>query len=292
LLPIPAGGPFQPSVTVFDQNFRNPRTISGTIGYEHALVGSHVAEVSYTAAATDYLTRFVDRNDPAFGSPWATGLSAADPTNGLGVLTTVESSAKSRYQGVTLALRQTVDPQFQYEVNYTLSYDKSDDDNERDPFSFRYAKANNLAPEYGYSDRDQRHRFSAWALTQLPWQIAWNNKISAQSAQPRSAKCGVNNLPTDTTAATGSERVCPNGTILQRNTLRKDNAFFSWDMRFSKAFDAGKGRVEAIAEIFNLTNSDNFKDPSSGGLLFNFDGTVRSGLGDPRQAQLGLRYVF
>ncbi|MFL5607919.1 MAG: TonB-dependent receptor plug domain-containing protein, partial [Gemmatimonadaceae bacterium] len=294
LLPIPAGGPFQPSVTVFDQNFRNPRTISGTIGYEHALIGTHVGEVSYTAAATDYLTRFVDRNDPVFGSPWSTGLSAADPNNGLGVLTTVESSAKSRYQGVTVALRQTVDPTFQYEVNYTLSYDKSDDDNERDPFSFRYAKANNLAPEYGYSDRDQRHRFSAWALTQLPWQIAWNNKISAQSAQPRSAKCGANNLPTDTTAATGSERVCPNGTILQRNTLRKDNAFFSWDMRFTKAFDTGKGagRVEAIAEIFNITNADNFKDPSSGGLLFNFDGTVRSGLGDPRQAQLGLRYVF
>ena len=35
-----------------------------------------------------------------------------------------------------------------------------------------------------------------------------------------------------------------------------------------------------------------FKDPASGGLLFNFDGTVRSGLGDPRQAQLGLRYLF
>ncbi len=292
LLPIPAGGPFQPSVTVFDQNFENPRTISGTVGYERALVGSHVAEISYTAAATDHLTRFVDRNDPVFGSPWATGLSATQPTNGLGTLTTVESSAKSRYQGVTVALRQTVDRRFLYEVNYTLSYDRSDDDNERDPFSFRYAKANNLAPEYGFSDRDQRHRFSAWALTQLPFALSLNNKISAQSAQPRSAKCGTNNLATDTTAATGAERVCPNGTILQRNTLRKDNAYFSWDMRLSRPFDTGTGRVEAILEVFNVTNADNFKDPSSGGLLFNFDGTVRSGLGDPRQAQLGLRYVF
>jgi Carboxypeptidase regulatory-like domain len=292
LLPIPAGGPFQPSVTVFDQNFQNPRTISGTIGYEHALAGSHVAAISYTAAATDYLTRFVDRNDPVFGSPWATGLSTTQPGNGLGTLTTVESSAKSRYQGVTLALRQTVDPQFQYEVNYTLSYDRSDDDNERDPFSFRYAKANNLAPEYGYSDRDQRHRFNAWALAQLPWRLSLNNKVSAQSAQPRSAKCGANNLPTDTTAATGADRICPNGTILQRNTLRKDNAFFTWDMRLTRPFEAGKGRLEAVLEVFNITNADNFKDPSSGGLLFNFDGTVRSGLGDPRQAQLGLRYLF
>ena len=177
-------------------------------------------------------------------------------------------------------------------MNYTLSYDRSDDDNERDPFSFRYARADQLGPEYGFSDRDQRHRFSAWALTQLPWRLGLNNRISAQSAQPRSAKCGANNQATETTAANGSERICPNGTILQRNTLRKDNAFFSWDVRLSRLFETGRGRVEAIAEVFNVTNSDNFKDPASGGLLFNFDGTVRSGLGDPRQAQLGLRYLF
>jgi hypothetical protein len=292
LLPIPAGGPFQPSVTVFDMNFRNPRTISGTIGYERALIGDHTAEVSYTAAATDFLTRFVDRNDLVFGSPWSTNLSPAQPGNGLGVLTTVESSAKSRYQGVTFSLRQILNPRYQYEVNYTLSYDRSDDDNERDPFSFRYARANNLAPEYGYSDRDQRHRLNAFALMQLPWRLVMNHKVSAQSAQPRSAKCGANNLPTDTTAANGAERICPNGTILQRNTLRKDNAFFTWDMRLARPFDTGRGRVEAVVEVFNITNADNFKDPSSGGLLFNFDGTVRSGLGDPRQAQLGLRYVF
>ena len=292
LLPTPAGGPFQPSVFVFDQNFENPRTKSATLGYERAYSGHHVAAVSYTAAATDHLTRFIDRNDAVFGAPWSKNLSAADPFNGIGSLTTVESSAKSRYQGVTFALRQTVDPTFMYEVNYTLSVDRSDDDNERDPFSFRYARADRLDREYGYSDRDQRHRFNAWALTQLPGQISLNNKISLYSAQPRSAKCGVNNLPTDTTAGSPTDRICPNGSILQRNTLRKDNAYFSWDIRITRPFETGSGRVEAIAEVFNITNSDNFRDPSSGGLLFNFDGTVRNGLGDPRQMQLGLRYVF
>ena len=34
----------------------------------------------------------------------------------------------------------------------------SDDDNERDPFTLRYAHAGNLAPEYGWSDRDRRHQ--------------------------------------------------------------------------------------------------------------------------------------
>jgi len=50
--------------------------------------------------------------------------------------------------------------------------------------------------------------------------------------------------------------------------------------------------VEAIVEVFNLTGNDNFRDPAYGGLLFNFDGTIRSGLGDPRQVQAGVRWEF
>ena len=41
-----------------------------------------------------------------------------------------------------------------------------------------------------------------------------------------------------------------------------------------------------------MTNADNFKDPASGTNYKNFDGTIRSGLGDPRQLQAGLRWVF
>ena len=85
---------------------------------------------------------------------------------------------------------------------------------------------------------------------------------------------------------------CPR-TILKRNTLRKDNAFFSWDVRISRSVGVGRqGEVEAIVEIFNITNTDNFRDPAATSLLFNFDGTIRSGLGDPRQVQAGLRWVF
>ena len=35
-----------------------------------------------------------------------------------------------------------------------------------------------------------------------------------------------------------------------------------------------------------------FRDPASTSLLFNFDGTLHSGFGDPQQAQLGVHYVF
>ena len=114
-----------------------------------------------------------------------------------------------------------------------------------------------------------------------------------RSAQPTSEKCGTNNQGTGARAVGAGERICPNGTILKRNTIRKDNASFNWDVRASRPFSVGKGQmIEAVLEVFNLTNADNFKDPSAGGLFLNFDGTIRSGLSEPRQMQLGLRYVF
>jgi hypothetical protein len=290
LLPSPSGGPFQPGVFVFDKDFENPRTFTATIGYERELKQGLAASVSYTHARTDHNTRFIDGNAAVFGSPWATGLSGG---NGIGTLTVVQSSAKSRYNGATVELKRLGNNKLQFQANYTLSFDKSDDDNERDPFTFRYARADSLQREYNWSDRDQRHRFNAWVLAILPGDFYLNNRLSAYSAQPASETCGADNQGTGLRATQPSQRICPDGHVLQRNTIRRDNGFFSWDIRLSRPFNLGRqGTFEAILEVFNVTNTDNFKDPASGGTFLNFDGTIRSGLGEPRQFQVGGRYLF
>jgi hypothetical protein len=290
LLPAPAGAPFRPDIFVYDKDFKNPRTMSASIGYEKEVLAQLAASIAYTYAATDNLTRFINRNDAVFGSPWQSGLNGGP--NGVGVLTVIESSAKSRYNGVTFGLGRMADPDFQFQANYTLSVDKSDDDNERDPFSFRYAQANRLDREYNYSDRDQRHRLNLWALYHFPWDLYANTRFSWYSAQPTSEKC-INNAPSGQRATSPADRICANGTILLRNTIRRDNAFASWDIRVSRPFrTAHNQQLEAMLEVFNVLNRDNFRDPSSASLLFNFDGTIRNGLGDPRQIQLGVRYGF
>ena len=290
LLPAPQGDPFRPNIFVFDKDFENPRTISANVGIERELHASGlVGSFGYTYARADKLTRFVNRNDAIFGSPWATGLGA-DGSNGIGDMTVVESTAKSRYHGLSFGLRQMVHDALQFQLNYTLSWDKSDDDNERDPFTFRYVDATQLEREWGYSDRDQRHRFNAWALAALPGGVLLNQRLSYYSAQPVSASCAGGRSTNPWGVA--SDRICADGSITARNTLRKDNDFFSYDVRLSRPILVGSGQLEAIVEVFNLLNTDNFRDPSSVGLLFNFDGTVQSGLGDPRQVQVGLRYVY
>jgi hypothetical protein len=281
-----------PDVFVFDKDFRNPRTFSATVGYERQIGATFGVSLSYTHARTDNLTRFINRNAAVFGSPFGSGPRA------ITTLTVVESSAKSRYNGLTVGLKRVLDPHLQFEANYTLSFDKSDDDNERDPFTFRYARADNLAPEYNWSDRDQRHRFNGWLLAEVKG-FYLNNRVSIASAQPVSASCGPSPFspfapPAGQRATSAADRNCANGTVLQRNTLRKDNAYFSWDIRISRSIPIGRPgqELEAIVEIFNVTGNDNFKDPAYGGLLFNFDGTIRSGLGDPRQLQVGAKWIF
>ncbi|MFQ5688641.1 MAG: TonB-dependent receptor domain-containing protein [Gemmatimonadota bacterium] len=299
--------PFLPDIQVASRDLELPRTWSFSGGIEQHFGEFLAGSISYQHARTDNLFRFVDRTDPVFGSPWTTGLpfvrgapsSPADTVNGIGRLIVTESTARSRYNAITFGLkgRGAFDNRIQFEANYTLGWDKSDDDNERDPFTFKYARADRLDREYNWSDRDQRSRFNGYFMFRLPEDVFFNNIIRFASAQPTSESCGPTSgnpfaPPAGQRAVTPQDRICADGTILKRNTLRKDNELFRWDVRVSRAFAFGRGSIEPILEVFNLTNADNFLDTSVGGLLFNFDGTIRSGLGDTRRAQLGAKIRF
>ena len=279
------GSPFLPDVFVFDKDFENPRTTAWSIGLDREIIPGLAALVKYNYAKGENVTRFVNRNDPLLGSPWGTGLAPAG-ANGINTLTTVESTARSRYYGYTVGLNRALANRWAMQAFYTYSKDRSDDDNERDPFSFRYAKITDLDAEYGFSDRDQRHRFNSWILWQAPWDINVNARYSYRSSQPKSIKAD------GTDAFSPQDRINPDGSVTRRNLGRKDNQFSSLDLRLSKEFTLAPLTIEPIIEVFNTLNSDNFLSPEVTNLVFNFDGTVRSGNGDPRQVQLGLRLLW
>jgi hypothetical protein len=208
----------------------------------------------------------------------------------------VESTAKSLYQGVTLGLTKRPSNNMQFQAYYTYSKDKSDDDNERDPFSFRYAKVTDLDAEYGYSDRDQRHRFNSWLLWNAPFGVDLNLRYSYRSAQPKSITASGADAatPQDRCSARRPDGACTiDAVVTQRNLGRKDNQFSSLDFRLSKQFPIGNGlTLEPALDVFNVFNNKNFRRPEVTNLVFNFDGTVQSGNGDPRQMQLALRVIW
>ena len=131
------------------------------------------------------------------------------------------------------------------------------------------------------SDRDITNKFNFFAYFELPWKLEFTPRVQARSAQP----------------ATPATQTATN-----RNTLRKDNKFFSFDWRLSRVFKITE-KVELIpqVELFNTFNTDNRINSLSGAgnqnslaspSLFNFDGYLRQGVGDPRQLQFSVRLKF
>jgi hypothetical protein len=216
-------------------------------------------------------------------------------TNGIGTLTVVSSTAKSLYQGVTLGVTKRPSHNLQFQAYYTYSKDKSDDDNERDPFSFRYAKITDLQAEYSYSDRDQRHRLNSWLLWNAPYGIDLNLRYSYRSAQPKSITASGADAatPADRCSTHRPDGSCAiDAVVTRRNLGRKDNQYSSLDFRLSKQFAVGGVTLEPAIDAFNVLNSKNLRRPEVTSLVFNFDGTVQSGVGDPRQFQLALRVLW
>ena len=78
-----------------------------------------------------------------------------------------------------------------------------------------------------------------------------------------------------------------------RNGSRKDNEFFTFDWRLARPFRFGRGyELTPILEMFNTFNNANNINPLSTPALFNFDGFLRQGVGDPRQLQLAIKFTF
>jgi hypothetical protein len=298
------GAPDHPDVFVFDKDFQNPRTTSLSLSWEQELIPEYAFLVKYNYAKGEHITRFRNGNDPLLINapascsfacgPFSSGLGTGG-TNGIGTLTVVESTAKSLYQGITLGVTKRPSHNVQFQAFYTYSKDKSDDDNERDPFTFRYAKVTDLDAEYSYSDRDQRHRLNSWLLWNAPYGIDLNLRYSYRSAQPKSITASGADAftPADRCSTHRPDGSCAiNAVVTRRNLGRKDNQYSSLDFRLSKQFAAGGVTLEPALDAFNVFNSKNLRRPEVTSLVFNFDGTVQSGVGDPRQFQLALRVLW
>jgi hypothetical protein len=290
------GCPFA-GVTVFDRHYHNPRIYTFNVGYEQQISNDYVAFLDFTDSKGVYLTRFLNPNVgptvvPAFNADTVT-YAGDPPFPTLGAVTNTISNSKSLYRGLTIGLRKRMSHHFMAEAEYTFSVDRDDDSNERDPFTFRYANLYDLAAEYSYSDRDERHKFNAYALGDLPLGFKGNLRIQQHSAQPETDN--FTPVPSGAPCSlTNSNTRFVDGKDCGRNHLRKDNAFFVLDFGLARPFPFHDGKYQLVprAEVFNAFNNTNNLNPLSSPALFDFSGFLRFGVGDPLQAQLSLRFVF
>ncbi|MFN7945529.1 MAG: TonB-dependent receptor [Blastocatellia bacterium] len=265
--PTPAGQfPLFSGVRVFSRDYANPRIYTTNVAFEQEIASGLAVYLDFTHSKGVHLTRFLNVNRRLD--------SAGNPIFGpqLGEVMVTSSVGKGLYRGFTAGVRKRLSRGFQFEGNYVWSKDLDDDSNERDPFTDRAFDINNLKADYALSDRDIRHKFNFFMSGDLPWGLQVNTRIQARSAQP---------ISPDPRTATN------------RNSLRKDNEFFSFDWRLTRVFKFGE-RVSILpmVEMFNTFNNKNNVNPLTTPGLFNFDGFLRQGVGDPRQLQLAVKVTF
>ena len=266
VVPCTAGGITNPfpcfsGVRVFSRDYKNPRIYTTNVGFEQELATDWSLYLDYTHSKGVHLTRFLNINRNNFFAPF------------LGETMVTSSVGKSVYDGFTVGMRKRFSRRYQLEWNYTLAKDKDDDSNERDPFTDRAFDINNLQLDYALSDRDIRHKFNFFTYIQMGWGFEGNFRVQGRTAQP----------------------ITPNGvrTATNRNTARKDNEYFSFDWRLQRPIKLNERfSIIPIIEMFNTFNNANNINPLVTPGLFNFDGFLRQGVGDPRQVQLAVKLVF
>jgi Carboxypeptidase regulatory-like domain/TonB-dependent Receptor Plug Domain/TonB dependent receptor len=247
-------------VRVFSRDYENPRIYTSNVAFEQEIARDFVFYLDLTHSKGVHLTRFLNINRNNFFTPQ------------LGEVMVTSSVGKGLYRGATFGVRKRLSRRFQFEGNYTLSDDHDDDSNERDPFTDRSFDINNLQLDYAYSDRDIRHKFNFYLYSELPGGFQVTPRLQARSAQP----------------ITPGTRTATN-----RNSARKDNQFFSFDWRVVRPIRLSERfTLMPMVEMFNTTNSDNNVNPLTTPGLFNFDGFLRQGVGDPRQLQLAMKLTF
>ena len=186
------------------------------------------------------------------------------------------SLGESRYRGLTIGVRKRLSRGYQFEANYVLAKDEDNDSNERDPFTDRSFNFFDLDLDWGPSDRDIRHKVNAFGSFTLAGGFELSARIQSRTAQPITA---------NPRSLDGQDR--------GRNGERKDNTFFSFDWRLARPFRFGNGlQLMPVVEMFNTFNNDNNINPLTTPALFNFDGFLRTGVGDPRQVQLAVKVLF
>lgn len=292
--PLPAGQfPLFTGVRVFSRDYKNPRIYTTNVAFEQEIAPNVAFYVDFTHAKGVHLTRFTNINigsGPAICCAISNTVQILIPGTGdasfysgppifgpqLGDVFVTGSSAKSLYRGLTVGLRKRFSNRFQLEGNYVYSKDMDDDSNERDPFTERSFNRFDFSKDYAPSDRDIRHKFNFYTYAELGHGFEANARIQARSAQP----------------ITPSPRVL-NNVDRGRNSARKDNKFLSFDWRLQKSFRFGERMaLMPVIEMFNTFNNDNNVNPLVAPALFNFDGFLRFGVGDPRQLQLALKFTF
>ncbi|HWN08632.1 MAG TPA: carboxypeptidase regulatory-like domain-containing protein [Pyrinomonadaceae bacterium] len=254
-------------INIIDNTMQNPMVQQMNLGIQWEFANDYVLRA-------DYLHNF--------GTHFIIGRSIGTVFNpvvgGPDSVVNLESSVKTKYDGLLMSVEKRFSNHYQFRASYTLSKAFNFANDDQIPFSNGPLNPNNLQLEYGPTPNDQRHRFTFSGIMELPAGFRVAPIFTLASGVPMDILVpgGGQRIPQLQRNAGG--RLFKNGAQLnafinQVNAaggfggeplpLVSDNARFndkfnSVDLRLSKVFKIGEHlRIEPLVEAFNLFNVTN-----------------------------------
>jgi hypothetical protein len=262
------------------------------LGGSHQLTRNLALDFDYIhSIGKDEIHRWpINRNYTVFGqrvSNQSTRLSPAGVFNSYYGEVRVEGNrGHSRFDGVYITGKIRL-PRTQVITSYawTKAMNLADD------FGSNPSDVTNLnwEQDWGPAPNDVRHRFTLGGTSQVWKGLQLSSIVQANTGKPFDARAGLGGSRNRVRAINPAT-----GQMFSRNAFRADG-FFSWDMRFAYNIPlAGTRTLEAMFEVFNITNHVNF-DRDSYTTNFNSPafGKPREILNNSeRQGQFGIRFKF
>lgn len=253
-------------INIIDNGLQNPMIHQFNIGIQQE-IGSNYG------LRADYLHNF--------GTHFIIGRTIGSVFNpvvgGPDLVKNLESSVKTKYDGLLISFEKRATARYQFRASYTLSKSFNYANDDQIPFSNGPIDPNNLQLEYGPTPNDQRHRFSFSGVFSLPYDIRIAPILTLASGVPMDILLpdGSSRIPqlqrnaggrlfhtaaelnafiTQLNSASGLAAPLP----LVSDNARFNDSFSSLDLRVTKVFKiSDRVSIQPIAEVFNLFNVTN-----------------------------------
>jgi hypothetical protein len=259
-------------IDIIDNRLRNPMVQQFNLGIEQEIARNFVFKID---GIHNLGTRFI------IGRP--VGSVINPDTGGPDVVTNLESSVNTKYDGLWAVLRKTYG-RGEVDVAYTWAkaYNYANDD--QIPFSYSPIDPNDLHREYGPPPNDQRHRLVISGTASLPYSFRFSPIWTMASGVPmdillpdaservptlqrnaggrsfHSAR-ELNAFIRQTNASGGVSTPGGGSAVLLSlvdDSARFNRSFNSLDFRLSRDFHFGERYVfEVLGEVFNIFNTKN-----------------------------------
>ena len=254
-------------INIIDNTMQNPMVQQMNLGIQREFGRDYVLRADYLH---NFGTHFIIGR--TIGSVFNPVVGGPDS------ITNLESSVKTKYDGLLLSVEKRFAHRYQFRASYTFSKAFNFANDDQIPFSNGPLNPGNLNLEYGPTPNDQRHRFTFSGVWDLPAGIHLAPIFTLASGVPMDILVpgGGQRIPQLQRNAGG--RLFSNGAELnavlkqinaaggfggQPLPLVSDNARFSdsfnsFDLRLSKVFRvAERVKIEPLVEVFNLFNVTN-----------------------------------